>query len=93
MVKIITADHYLDLEHPAINSMTDDELFSFCSQNRDVRIERDENNQILIMAPTGLGISSKNFTICELLFYGIVNQIQERHLTRMLVSFYLILLC
>ncbi len=48
--------------------MTDDELFSFCSQNRDVRIERDENNQILITAPTGLGISSKNFEICGLLF-------------------------
>jgi Uma2 family endonuclease len=48
--------------------MTDDELFSFCSQNKNVKIERDENNQILIMAPTGIGTSSRNLNICALLF-------------------------
>ncbi len=68
MAKIITADYYLDIEHPAINNMTDDELFSFCSQNKNVKIERDENNQILIMAPTGIGTSTKNLNICALLF-------------------------
>lgn len=93
MAKIITAGYNLDLEHPAINNMTDDELFSFCSQNKNVKIERDENNQILIMAPTGIGTSSKNFDICGLLFCGIVNQIQEKLLTQMPVSFYLIDQC
>ncbi len=34
MVKIVTADYYLDLQHPAINNITDDELFSFCSQKK-----------------------------------------------------------
>lgn len=68
MAKIVTEDYYLDLEHPALNNMTDDELFSFCSQNKRIKIERDENKQILIMAPTGIGISSKNFDIFGLLF-------------------------
>jgi Uma2 family endonuclease len=47
MVKIVTADYYLDLQHPAINNITDDELFFFCSQKKNVNIERDETNQVL----------------------------------------------
>ncbi len=68
MAKIITADYELDLEVPSLKNMTDDEFFDFCSQNKNVKIERDENNQILIMAPTGIGTSSKNLNICVLLF-------------------------
>lgn len=33
--------------------MTDEEFFNFCQQNPDLRMERDHNKQIYIMAPTG----------------------------------------
>lgn len=35
------------------DDMTDEEFFNFCQQNRDLRMERDNNKQIFIMAPTG----------------------------------------
>ncbi len=60
MAKIITADYNLELEHPALDNMSDDEFFSFCAQNKSTRIERDENKQILIMAPAGNDSSAKN---------------------------------
>ncbi len=60
MAKIITADYNLQLEHPALDNMSDDEFFSFCVQNKSIRIERDENKQILIMAPAGNDSSAKN---------------------------------
>lgn len=68
MAKIITSDYYLDLEHPSLDNMTDDEFFSFCVQNKNIKIERDENKQILIMAPVGLSGSAQNFEICGQLF-------------------------
>ncbi|MEO6453819.1 MAG: Uma2 family endonuclease [Ginsengibacter sp.] len=60
MAKIITADYNLDLEHPALDNMSDDEFFSFCVQNKNIRLERDENKQILIMPPAGNDSSAKN---------------------------------
>lgn len=63
MAKIITSDYYLDLEHPSLDNMTDDEFFSFCVQNKNIKIERDENKQILIMAPAGNESSAKNSEI------------------------------
>ena len=35
------------------DDMSDEEFFIFCQQNPDLRIERDQNRQIFIMAPTG----------------------------------------
>jgi Uma2 family endonuclease len=60
MAKIITADYNLELDHPALDNMSDDEFFSFCVQNKNIRIERDENKQILIMAPAASDSSAKN---------------------------------
>src|SRR5438132_85695 len=68
MAKIVTADYDLDLEVPSLNNMTDEEFFEFCAQNKNVRIERDENNQIYIMAPAGNLSSSNNFEIAGQLF-------------------------
>jgi Uma2 family endonuclease len=39
---------------------SDDELFAFCVAHPELRIERDENGQILIMPPTGLESSFIN---------------------------------
>src|SRR5687768_11133470 len=63
MAKIITPEYNLELEHPALDNMSDDEFFSFCVQNKNIRIERDENKQILIMAPAGNDSSVKNARI------------------------------
>ena len=35
------------------DDMSDEDFFNFCQQNRDLRLERDSNKQIYIMAPTG----------------------------------------
>ncbi|MCW3088983.1 MAG: hypothetical protein JWP81_52 [Ferruginibacter sp.] len=35
------------------DKMSDEEFFDFCQQNPGVRMERDRNNQIVLMAPTG----------------------------------------
>lgn len=37
------------------DQMTDEELYEFCVMNRDLRIERDQNQNIIIMAPVGGG--------------------------------------
>lgn len=43
-----------------IDVFSDDELYDFCAANPELRIERDENGQIIIMPPTGLESSFIN---------------------------------
>ena len=52
---------YIPIEIPAQESMTEEDFFRFCSANKHVRIERDENKQILIMPPAGLNQMDKLF--------------------------------
>ena len=47
---------------------TDDELFEFCVANKELRIERDKNGQIIVMPPTGSLSSSHNLTVASLLW-------------------------
>lgn len=39
--------------HPKQDYMTDDELYDFCVANRDLHIERDKYQNIIIMSPVG----------------------------------------
>jgi Uma2 family endonuclease len=48
--------------HPAI-SINDDQLFEFCQLNRDFRIERKANGEIVIMSPTGSETGQRNFDL------------------------------
>ncbi len=41
------------LKIPEEYPMTDDELFAFCAANKELRIERDENGQLIIISPAG----------------------------------------
>ena len=41
------------LSFPENLAFDDDALFSFCEANPELRIERDENKQLIIMSPTG----------------------------------------
>jgi len=68
MAKIITGDYDMEIEYPALDNMSDDEFFDFCANNKNVRIERDENHQIYIMAPAGILSSSQNFEIAGQLY-------------------------
>lgn len=48
--------------NPVIN-MTDDQLFDFCQLNKDFRIERKANREIVIMSPTGSETEERNFDL------------------------------
>jgi hypothetical protein len=48
MTKIVTADYDLDIEIPSLKNMSDEEFFNFCAQNKNARIERDENHQYIL---------------------------------------------
>ena len=57
------------------DDMSDKEFFHFCTQNRDLRIERDSNRQIYIMAPTGFETGGFNSDInAELNFWNRKNK-------------------
>jgi Uma2 family endonuclease len=53
----------LTLIIPKEDSLTDDELFRICSANKELRIERDEFGQLIIMSPAGSLSSNKNFIL------------------------------
>ena len=53
MPTIIERDVPLPLYLFPKEGMTDEELFLFCAANKHLRIERDQNKQIIIMAPVG----------------------------------------
>jgi len=43
--------------------MTDDEFFALCQLNRDLRLERNAEGDIIVMAPTGGGTGNRNASI------------------------------
>jgi len=43
--------------------MTDEELFRFCAENEQVRVERDANGELIVMSPSGLEGSGRNSEI------------------------------
>ncbi len=53
----------LTIQIPDQYPMTDDELFAFCAANKELRIERDEYGQLIIMSPTGSFTGNKNFRL------------------------------
>jgi Uma2 family endonuclease len=63
MAKIVASDYTLDLVAPQLETMTEEEFFHFCLQNKHIHIERDENQQILFMPPEGIQTSATNSTI------------------------------
>jgi Uma2 family endonuclease len=63
------------LRIPEEDSLTDDGLFRICSANKELRIERDELGQLIIMPPVGSFSSNKNFIL-----NGLFSQWVEAHL-------------
>jgi Uma2 family endonuclease len=61
----------IELNGTLSDHMSDDEFFHFCTENRDLRIERDHNRQIYIMAPTCFETGNFNSDInAELNFWN-----------------------
>ncbi len=48
--------------------MTDDELFAFCAANKELRIERDELGQIILMSPAGGLTGNINFKLTGIFY-------------------------
>ncbi|MFM7429410.1 MAG: Uma2 family endonuclease [Flammeovirgaceae bacterium] len=56
------------LNIPVDYPMTDDELFAFCAVNKELRIERDELGQLIIMSPAGGVTGNLNFRLTGIFF-------------------------
>lgn len=55
------------LKIPEQDKFTDKELLRFCEANKELRIERDEFGQIIIMSPVTSYFSNQNFIVTALL--------------------------
>ncbi|MEJ7831188.1 MAG: hypothetical protein WKF91_23480, partial [Segetibacter sp.] len=62
-IKDMFWNSYIPLELPEKESMTEEEFFKFCAANKHIKIERDENHQILIMPPAGLESDNQSLSI------------------------------
>ncbi|MDQ3846004.1 MAG: Uma2 family endonuclease [Bacteroidota bacterium] len=63
MVMLIERDYPLPLYLTPKGEMTKEEFYEFCIANSHLRIERDEHNQIWIMAPVGGDTGNKHIEI------------------------------
>ncbi|HKS30756.1 MAG TPA: Uma2 family endonuclease [Pyrinomonadaceae bacterium] len=52
-----------EIEFPYLNAMSDEEFFDFCQRNRDWRIERTREGDIIIMPPAGSKTGGRNFNL------------------------------
>jgi Uma2 family endonuclease len=60
-VLIEREDHYrMAIRFPLLGEMTDDEFLEFCQANRDLRIERTAEGEIIVMPPTGGETGNRN---------------------------------
>lgn len=48
---------------PYLRQLSDEEFFEFCHLNRDLRIERTSEGDIIVMPPTGSGSGNKDFEL------------------------------
>jgi Uma2 family endonuclease len=56
------------LNMEALGSFTDEQFFNFCQQNKELRLERDYQGQIIIIAPTGSETSKTNASLLGMLW-------------------------
>jgi Uma2 family endonuclease len=55
----------LTIHFPWITSMTVQEFYEFCLANRDLRIERNANGEVIIMPPAFSDTGNRNLKICQ----------------------------
>ncbi len=64
------------LRIPEQYPMTDDELFAFCAANKELRIERDELGQIILMSPAGGLTGNINFKLTGIFYQWVEKNAQ-----------------
>jgi Uma2 family endonuclease len=62
-VSILTPVRHLPLRLQPSVRMSDDALYEFCRMNRELRIERTKEGEIVIMSPTGAETGRRNFDL------------------------------
>jgi Uma2 family endonuclease len=62
-VAIVTPLASLPLRVRLARPLDDDELLAFCAKNRELRIERTKDGELIIMPPTGSETGRKNFAL------------------------------
>jgi Uma2 family endonuclease len=62
-VQIVASRKHLPLRVRPATPLTDDALFELCRVNRDLRIERTSEGDLIIMSPTGGRTGRRNFTL------------------------------
>jgi Uma2 family endonuclease len=61
---IITVPQPITLDfNPVLRKINDDDFFEFCQANRDLRIERTKEGELIIMPPTGGETGGRNFEL------------------------------
>jgi len=63
MVSISTPARHLPMRVRLAARLGDEALFEFCRINRDLRIERTKEGDLVIMAPTGAETGRRNFAL------------------------------
>lgn len=64
---IVGENTYL-IKGKVFERMTDEEFYHFCQENETIHFERDENRNIIIMAPTSFDTGKKNSAIIAKIF-------------------------
>lgn len=62
-VPIVTPIRHLPMRIRLVDPLSDDALFDFCRMNRDLRIERTKDGELVIMSATGPETGRRNFTL------------------------------
>jgi Uma2 family endonuclease len=63
VAELLESEHWVIRMPPAVVNMTDDQFFELCQANRDLRLERTAEGDILIMTPAGSESSHLNLAI------------------------------
>ncbi|MEM9905300.1 MAG: Uma2 family endonuclease [Cyanobacteria bacterium P01_D01_bin.44] len=63
ILQIQSADSPLAVDVPAMNQMSDGEFVEFCLANRELRIERTADGEIIVMPPAFSDTGNRNFNL------------------------------
>lgn len=67
-VRIVAPRSHLPLHLRPAHTLDDDQLFEFCADNRELRIERSAEGELVIMSPTGGETGRRGFSLAGQLF-------------------------
>lgn len=72
---MIITNHRLELKFPVNMTLSDEEFYLFCLENRNLKFEKTKDGNIVVMTPTGGNTGSRNSEVnAELIFWNRQNQ-------------------